>query len=117
MSTGSMMGFLDLIVIGAAVYLLYGYYLLVVRNEIKEGLLIPKDMDPKKCKDIEGYKKYMGPKILVLAAAALVSGIIGIMQDYFAKASGMIFWVFMVVFFVVIIWFGYAVKQAEKRFF
>ena len=112
-----MMGFLDIIVVAAGAYLLYGWYLLVFRNEIKEGLLISKNTDAKKCKDIEGFKAYMGPRALALAISAVISGGMGLYQTYVRPIPTAVYWVFYVLFFAILIVFGMAARKAEKTFF
>ena len=117
MDTNSMFSLLDIIVVGAGIYILYGWYLLMTKNEIKQGLLISKAQDPKKCKDVEGFKKYIGPRLLVFALFAIVSGGLGLLQTYVVKVPDAVYWTFYVLFLAVVIWFGFASKKAEKMFF
>ena len=111
------MSLLDIIVLGAGLYMLYGYYLLVAKNEIKEGLLLPKGMDAKKCKDLEGYKKYMGIRILILGIMAVCSGGLGLYQSYVSRVPAVLFWTFYFLFIAVMVWFVVGSKKAEKMFF
>jgi len=117
MNTNSMFSFLDVIVIGAGIYILYGWYVLVKNNEIKQGLIVSKATDPSKCKDIEGFKKYIGPRLLIFALCAILSGGFGLLQTYVVSMPGVVYWVFYFLFLAVVIWFGVAAKKAEKRFF
>ena len=41
--------------LGCGLYCLYGYYLLKFKGEICSSILLPKDVNPKKCKDFRGY--------------------------------------------------------------
>ena len=111
------MGLLDIIVVGAGLYLLYAYYLLMVKNEIKDGIIVPKDYTTKKCKDLPGFKKYMGPRVLLFSICAILSGGINLFQTYVKPLPGYVFWVFYVLFFVVIFWFAHATRKAQKDFF
>ena len=112
-----MMGFLDIIVVGAGAYLLYGYYLLMFRGEIKEGLVVSKATNAKKCKDKEGFKAYMGPRLLALGIAAIISGGLGLYQNYVQPVPPALYWAFYALFFAVLIWFGVSSRKAEKMFF
>ena len=116
MDTNQMFSLMDILMLAAGAYLLYAWYLLMFKNEIKEGVLIQKDSF-KKCKDIEGYKKYIGPKLFVLVICALLSGGIGLYSDYVQQVNSTFYLILTVVFFVILIWFATRVKKAESMFF
>ena len=116
MDTNSMFALMDLIVLGCGVYILYAYYLLVVKNEIKQGVLVPQKTDTKKCKDFEGYKKFMAPKVLIFGISACASGGLGLFQDYVAPVNAYLDFGLFVVFFAVMVWFLMSTKKAEKLF-
>ena len=107
---------MDLIVLGCGVYILYAYYLLVVKNEIKQGVLVPQKTDTKKCKYFEGYKKFMAPKVLIFGISACASGGLGLFQDYVAPVNAYLYVGLFVVFFAVMVWFLMSTKKAEKLF-
>lgn len=111
-----MFAFMDLIFVICGLYILYAYYLLVAKNEIKEGVLIPKGLSPKKCKDFEGYKKYIGPRVLIFGIYATAMGGIGLYQDYVARLPFAVYTVLYVLFFAVMILYLVATKKAEKMF-
>ena len=81
MNTNQMFAIMDFIMVGAGLYLLFAWYLLQFKNEIREGVLVQTGM-AKKCKDLEGYKRYIGPKLLIFALCAIASGAIGLYSDY-----------------------------------
>lgn len=116
MNTGTFYGLMDVIVLGCGLYILYAYYLLTVKGEIKQGILISQKTDPKKCKDFNGYQKYMAPKVLILGIAAVISGALGLYQDYVAPVNTYLYMGFFVLFFAVMIWFIVAIRKAEKMF-
>ncbi|MBO7709926.1 MAG: hypothetical protein J6S83_05625 [Lachnospiraceae bacterium] len=117
MDTTSMMGLMDLIVVGAGVYVIYGWYMLVFKNEIKQGLVISKAQDPKKCKDLEGFKSYIGPRLLIFGLAAVLSGGVGLFQSYVAPLPGIVYWIFYMIFVAVIVWFTVCTRKAGRIFF
>ena len=117
MNSNSMMGLLDIIVIGAGCYVLYGCYLLMAKNEIKSGLIISKGVNPDKCKDIEGFKKTMGPKTILFGLLAVISGGIGLYQDYVKPVPAPLYWTFYILFIVVLVWYAISCRSAEKKFF
>lgn len=116
MDTNSMFAFMDLIFLLCGVYILYAYYLLVAKNEIKEGVLVPKGVSTKKCKDFGGYKKYIGWKVLVFGIYACVMGGVGLYQDYVAPIPTVIYLPLYALFFAVMVLYLVATKKAEKMF-
>lgn len=117
MDTSSMMGLMDLIVVAAGAYVLYGWYMLAFKGEIKQGLVISKARDPKKIKDLDGFRKYMGPRLLVFGIAAVVSGGLGLFQNYVSPVAAPVYWVFYFIFVAVIIWYAVCSRKADKMFF
>ena len=63
---------MDLLFAGAGLYAIYAYYLLKTKGEITTSILMSKDVDIRKCKDIEGYKAFVAPKLLIFGIAALL---------------------------------------------
>lgn len=111
------MGFLDLIVVGAALYILYAWFMLTYKSKITTGLLVSKTCNVKKCKDLDAYKKEIGWKTLLTGLTSLASGCLGLYQDYVAMLPQAIYWFFFILFFVILIWFGLQAKKAEEKFF
>lgn len=116
MDSGSVFGLMDLMVLACGGYILYAYYLLMTKNEIKKGVLLPQNQEAKKCKDMEAYKKFIGPKTLLCGLAAVASGGVGLYQDYVGPVSIILYQGLFILFIVIIIWFVVSIKQAEKRF-
>lgn len=117
MGSDSMMSFMDLIIVAGGLYMLYGYFLLVFKNEIKQGLIISKNRDVSRCKDLEGYKRYLAPKLLAFSVGAILCGGLGLYQTYVGPLPAAVYWVFYGLFLAVLIWFAYSARAAEKKFF
>ena len=117
MNTNSLMSVMDVIVLGAGVYVLYGWFMLMFRGEIRQGLMIPKDVRPKDCKDFEGFKSYMGIRSLILGILAVANGAMGLYQDYVQPVPPTIYWIMFGAFLIFLIWYAYCSKQALKLFF
>ena len=116
MDTNQMFGIMDFIMVGAGGYLLYAWYLLKFKNQIKEGVLIQSG-SAKRCKDIEGYKKYIAPKLLLFALCALGSGALGLYSDYVKPVNNYLYLGLTAIFFVVLILFVRYIKKAQEMFF
>lgn len=116
MDTNQMFSFLDILVLGAGCYLFYAWVRLMRKGELTEGLLTQKG-STKICRDIEGYKKFMGWKLLIFALSAIASGALGMYSDYVSHINGILYMGITVVFLIILIWFTYSMKKAEKMFF
>ena len=108
---------MDLIILGSGVYILYAWYLFAFKNELKQGVIIPKDTDPKKCKDPDGFRNYLAPRTLVFALSAIASGGVGLYQDYVRPIPPAVYWVLYIVFFACVIWYIVAARKAMKEYF
>lgn len=107
---------LDMIIIGCGIYVLYGYYQLKTKGIIKEGLLLPKGLSPKRCKDKDGYIADMAPKLLIYGIIMLVCGVVGYLQSLFQKYDAL-YLVMLVAFLGVTIWFSKQTKKAIAKYF
>ena len=116
MDTNSMFSIMDIIVVACGIYIFYAYYLLVVKKEIKQGILISQKTDPKKCRDFENYKQYMSIRLLALGIMAIVSGGLGLYQDYVGKVDSVVYLIVYILFFGSLIRYMAGVRKAEKLY-
>ncbi len=116
MNTNQMFAIVDFFMVGAGCYILYSWYALQFKNQIQEGVLVQKG-EASKCKDIEGYKKYIAPKLLVFALCALASGGLGLYSDYVAPVNSYLYLGLTVIFFIVLVVFVRYTKKAMEMFF
>ena len=77
----SMFVLFDMLLLGLGVYLLYAWYLLKFKGEVKENILLVKEYPFKKCKDKNGYFAYTAPRLFVFALICSVAGAIGLAND------------------------------------
>lgn len=106
---------IDIFIFGCGVYLLYCYYLLKVKGEIKEGVLLPKGTSVKKCKDKEGFIQCMAPKLLIYGIAVVLCGALGMLESQM-RFMGNWYLAIMAVFLAVTAWFAVAEKKALKKY-
>ena len=107
---------MDILIVGSGIYLLYCWYLLVFRDTVNEGILIPPN-SMKKCRDMEGYKKFMGIRLMIFALSAVLSGAVGLYSDYVRPLSSMQYLLVTGIFFAVLIWFTTQIKRGEREYF
>lgn len=106
---------MDIIIVLSGIYILYNFYLLKFKGEIKESLLLPKDIPVKKCKDKAGYIAEMSPKVLVLGIVITICGLLGVAETQM-QLLGNWYLLVMAVFLAVIIWFVVASRKALKKY-
>lgn len=116
METTSMFGLMDIIILGGGIYVIYQYILMVTSRKLQNGLLLPKEIDPKKCKDVEGYINYIGIKQLAFGIAACICGALGLLQNYTDKIGASAYFTGMILFVAVAVWYSVAIKKAMKAF-
>lgn len=112
----NMWSILDVIFVGAGFYVLYGWFIMKTKGEILTSILMNKDVELRKCKDLEGYKAYIAPRMLVFGISALVYGTAGLVNTYVTPLPGILYGAVMVLFLLVLIWFAIQAKKGVQKF-
>lgn len=112
----SVWGIIGVIVFGCGIYAFYSYVKMKNAGEINVNLLLGKDYENKKCKDKEAYTKKAAPALLIFGVAAVLYGGIDIVHCY-VYPIGLADMIAMIVFFVVLVWFGIYTTQLKKKYF
>ena len=108
---------LDIIFVGAGIYVLYGWLMLRIKGEIvTTSILFSKDVELHKCKDLEGYKAYIAPRMLVFGIAAILYGAAGLVNTYVAPLPGAVYGAVMALFLAVLIWYAIATRKGVQKF-
>ncbi len=107
---------IDVLVLACGIYMIYQYIMLLRTRVLRQNMLMPKDLQVNKCKDVEGYIQVMGPKMLVFGIAAIVTGGLDMFQDAFGVYGSILSLIVMVVFVVLCFWYGFASRKAIRRF-
>lgn len=111
----SAFSFIDIIIVACGVYVLYVFYLLKTKGEIKESLLLPKDFAVNKCKDKAAYIAEISPKVLVYGIIVVLCGVLGLCESRFGLL-GNAYFIVLAVFLAVTIWFALEAKKAVKKY-
>lgn len=111
----SMFSLMDLIILGAGAYVIYCYYLLKFKGEIKEGLLLPKGTNVKKCTDKAAYINEVANKVLIYGIVVLICGVFGVVETQ-TGLLGMWYLLVIAVFLVFTFWFAYIVKKSGEKY-
>ncbi len=106
----------DLLVVACGIYMIYQYVMLLRTHDLKQNMLMPKDLEVKKCKDVDGYIKMMGPKMITFGVAAVVTGGLDMLQDMQGIFGSLVSLIIMIIFVVLCFWYGMASRKASKMF-
>lgn len=109
-------GIFGIIGIGAGLYSLYAWFQLKYKGIINNSLLVPKGGNANKCKDKAAYAAEAGPKLLVLAIVLVLYGAEDLYNTY-VQSTGVLFWVMLVLVLAVLVWFGWASKKLNAKYF
>ncbi len=107
---------IDFFVTACGIYVIVQYLLMIKTRELRQNMLIPKEISVKKCKDAEGYIKATGTKQLIFGLAAVISGAIGLAQDMLGNYNFVLSMAVMVIFLILCFWYGRASKKAIEQF-
>lgn len=107
---------MDAIFVGAGLYMFYTLYLMKKTGEIKTSMLLSKEVDVRKCKDLEGYKKFMEPKMIIFGAACLVYGAFGLTNSYVMPVPQIAYWIVMAAFLIILVWFALQSRKSVELF-
>lgn len=106
---------IDIIVIACGVYILYVYYVLKFKGEIKETLLLPKDVLAKKCRDKAAYINEMSPKVLIYGIIVVLCGGCGLLESRLGLL-GSFYLAVLAVFAAATVWFAIQAKKSVKKY-
>ena len=106
---------LDVFIAFCGGYLIYSSVDMKKTGSLKKGVMIRKDADLSKAKDIPGFIEYMYLKTIIVGICTLICGGIGIVNDLYG-GLGMVQLVMTFVFFVAIVIFGIMMTRAQKKY-
>ena len=116
MDTGSMFGFMDIIVLGCGVYGIYSWYMLVKKQEIKKAFLLGGDSRVEESTDFQGFADCIGSKLLIVSIAMIVFGAVSAVNDY-VQSLGAVIWIALVGFFGILVWYCVQLRKANQMYF
>ncbi|MCD7834694.1 MAG: hypothetical protein LUH00_12025 [Lachnospiraceae bacterium] len=107
---------IDIFVTICGIYVIAQYIFMVTTKELRKNLMLPKELPIERCKDQKGYIKAMGTKQLLFGIAATVCGLISLMQDLLGAYNMYVSMAAMIIFIVLVLWYGRASKKAIAEF-
>ncbi len=111
-----MEGLFGIVGIGCGLYCLYGYYLLKFKGEISSSILLPKDVNPKKCKDFRGYCQEAQWPLLILGVIATLYGAVDLYNVYVGGVD-LLFLIMMGLLFVALVIYVILIRKINRKYF
>ncbi|QDW73696.1 hypothetical protein FND36_06395 [Lachnospiraceae bacterium KGMB03038] len=111
-----MEGLFGIVGVGCGLYCLYGYYLLKFKGEISTSILLPKDVNPKKCKDFKGYCKEVQWPLLILGIIATLYGAVDLYNVYIGGAD-QLFLIMMILLFAALVIYVIMIRKINQKYF
>ena len=115
MGNGDMFFFIDVIIAVYGVYLDYSAWNLRKNGEIG-GAVWSKELPMRKCKDKEGFSKFMFPRLMVSGVLVLANGILGMLDDKMGLPL-IVSMIPMGIIIFVVVWYILFARKAERLFF
>lgn len=106
-----------LLALACGLYCLAGYWKMAKTGEIFKSVLLPREIDLKKCKDINAYRKEAAPKVLILGIIVTLWGIFDLACANLGVDEVGVFWVSFAVVMIILVWFGVATSKLRKKYF
>ena len=106
---------LDVFIAFCGGYLIYSALDMKKTGSLKQGVMVRKDADLSKAKDIAGFIEYMYLKTIIVGVCTLICGGVGIINDTYG-GLGMLQLVLTFVFFFAIVIFGIMTAKAQKKY-
>lgn len=108
--------FFGIIAVAAGVYCLYSYIRMMKDKIIPRGIMVPRDVDVKKCKDPAEYIKMTAVPLLILGIALLIYGAAEFVNQY-AASLGAGLGAALALAFAALVWFAVRTKKANETYF
>lgn len=112
----SMGSFFGIVAIGAGIYCVYGYLLMIRRREIPRGIMLPRDTDPKKCRDVDAYIRMTSLPLICVAVLLLLYGALEMVNQY-AFPVGPALFAALLLCAAALIWLAVRTKKANDTYF
>lgn len=104
----------DVVMIGIGIYMIVAGLQMKKENTISQILLAEEEII--KCKDTEGFISYIYWREVVMGAALVLYGAIGLLDKYIFEMGGILNYVPIVLLLIVFFWFYSGLQTARMRF-
>lgn len=108
--------FVSYILLFGGLYCIYNFYKMRVQNDLSNSILLPKDVDPNKCKDKAMYIKKTSTPLLILGIAVCLHAGLDIYNSEVGGLESLTLFAYIAVF-AILIWFFLIIRKCNKEYF
>ncbi|MFV0361596.1 MAG: hypothetical protein ACK5LL_00690 [Suipraeoptans sp.] len=108
--------FLSYILIFGGLYCIYNFYKMRFLKDLSNSILLPKDVNPDKCKDKEAYIKKTSPPLLALGLSVLFNAGLDLYNTNVGGLEVLTIPSYVIVI-AVIVWVAIVVRKYNKEYF
>ncbi len=113
---GQAFSLMDIIFLVAGLYIVYTAYQMKVKGEIKEGVLLPREVNVKKCIDKQGYINEVFPKTAFFGVMVSIWGGISLLDDQYHFMDQTVYLIIVAIFVAITIWFALSTRKAYNKY-
>ena len=111
------MDWLELISIGAGMYVLYAAFLLKGKGVLTKGIFVSSKVNPDRIRDREGFISAMFPIAVLMGLALITSGAIGMLIDKTTSFGYYVSLASIGVAFLLVVLFVLRLRSCEDKFY
>lgn len=112
MDSVSMNAMFDMLITACGVYIIVNFILMKATGTIRGTILLPKDIDPERCKDPQAYLKAVGVWQILFGLCCILTSVSGLLQAYLNIDFGLLYYAAYILFFVFAVLYAKAIKKA-----
>ena len=116
MDMGSMNTFMDVIVLGCGIYLVWMVYLAKYKGDIRQSLIWRRTTPPERCRDKAGFVAYLFPRFTLLGVLLILASILSMVNNSLEFFSEFEIVTFAVTILVIVLYCVFDAK-ATKDFY
>ena len=111
-----MVNIIGLITLGCGLYCLYGAYMMRFKGQITHTILLPKNVDLRKCKDLEGYRREMQIPLFLLGITVTIYSFVDLYNTSVGGAD-LLFGIMFILSAVAVVYFIVRSRACNKKYF
>ena len=107
---------IGLITLGCGLYCLYGVYMMRFKGQINRTIMVPKDVDLRKCKDLEGYRRETQTPLFLLGVVVTIYSAVDLYNTTVGGAD-VPFVIMFVLAAIAVVYYIIKIRACNKKYF
>ncbi|MCP1108744.1 hypothetical protein M2145_000593 [Lachnospiraceae bacterium PF1-21] len=112
------MEYLSYITLFFGFYCMYIFYKLQIKRDLSANGMLPREVDPGKCKDKDGYIKGVAVPILILGVVTALYSLVDILRSRLEiPFLTPLMWALMAADLAVLVWVVFVLRKNNQKYF